>query len=523
MTTSHGGFLIPNAEGSSSTKMAEPDQVDFNTLGNSRWGVVSGCSVTVSNTTASITAGIVVVDGVVVNVAAGQSVTLGAGGSQPRFDLLSVNSAGTLTSIIGTAAADPVFPDVPTSATLLAAVYCPVGSASFNNYVSDKRNILAPVAVSTVTGTSPILLNRYAGTDTFRIDAAGRIEWNNSDTYLYRTDAGSIRLHSTLSLDGALDTGGALTVAGDTTVSGDLRSSNLRKLADGSTFPAAPQGTILQLNGRVYLQTSASSTVWEQVTTSTASNQPGDIKQSLRSPSQMAGWIVMDGSTITESQYPQLFTVDGLSSFIVTGSSPRVMVLPDATDRILMPTKNNPGATGGSSTINLSLNNLPSHTHGVSIAQGGAHSHTATLGDSGIHAHATLATVGNNGAHGHAVIDGVDGNGHAHRNADGGAGGPFIAAVWGGRNKLDGPINDASHTYAVEPVEWTTKSKADISIASDSGGHQHQTDATGSHSHTLAITDAANHTHAVTENVVGGNAAITVQPKYLTVYTYLRT
>jgi hypothetical protein len=154
MATAHGGFIIPNAEGSASTKMAEPDQVDFNTLGNGRWGVVSGCSVSITGTIAAIgTPGIAVVDGSIVNVSSGQSVTLGAGGSQPRFDLVGVNAAGSIVSVSGTPAADPVYPDVPVDVTILAAVFCPVGSSTFNLFLSDKRKFFQPVFVSTGTGT----------------------------------------------------------------------------------------------------------------------------------------------------------------------------------------------------------------------------------------------------------------------------------------------------------------------------------------------------------------------------------
>lgn len=521
MTISHGGFIVPNAEGLASTKMAEPDQVDFNTLGNARWGVVSGCSVSVVGSVASIaTSGIAVVDGVVVNVNAGQSVTLGAGGSQPRFDLIGVNSAGTIVSIPGTPAADPVFPDVPASATLLAAVFCPAGSSQFDIFVSDKRKILSPVAVSTASGTTPILLNRYNGTDTFRVDSTGRLEWNNSDTYLYRTGAESVRIHSHLTLDGTLLTDGSATIGGDADITGTLRSNNLRKLADGSAFPNAPQGTLLQLNGKVFIQTAATAPmVWEQVVTASATHLPGDIKQSMRSPSQMPGWIPMDGSTITEVQYPQLFDVGGLTQFIVPGS-PRVMILPDATDRTLLPTTNNPGKTGGSSTVTILLNNLPSHVHGVSIAANGGHDHSATTAENGAHDHSTV-TTGANGRHRHAVTD----PGHSHNGAEGWgglSGWAFIAVAWGGRNKLDGPINDSSHTYSVEPMQRTASATTGVRVEETDSEHQHQTTTAGQHGHLITIGSAPNHVHAVSENAVGGNAPINITPKYLTVYTYIK-
>lgn len=521
MATAHGGFIIPNASGSASTKLAEPDQVDFNTLGNDRWGVVTGCEVLVIGTVATIsTAGIAVVNGAVVNVAAGQSITLGSGGSQPRFDLVGINAAGTIVSVPGTPAADPVYPDVPSNVTLLAAVYCPSGSALFDLYVSDKRRILAPLSVSSSTGANTVLLNRYSGVDTFRIDASGRMEWNNSDTYLYRTGTESLRLHSNLTLDGALVVGSSVTTSGGVAASGTLQGSNLVTLPNGSAFPTAPQGTILQLNGKVYIQTASTAPmVWEQITTASATHQPGDIKQSMRSPSQMPGWILFNGQTVTETQYPQLFEVEGLQQFIQAGS-PRVMVLPDATQRTLLPTANDPGKTGGSSTVLISLENIPTHVHGVSIAPAGGHDHAATLSENGAHDHVTLAT-GSSGRHTHPVTD----PGHAHNGAEGWAGmsgWAFIAVAWGGNNKLDGPVGDSSHTYSVEPMQWTSKAQTGISITAEGSEHQHQTNTSGQHGHAFTIGPAGQHGHVVTENAVGGNTALTVTPKYLTVYTYVK-
>jgi hypothetical protein len=522
MATAHGGFIIPNAEGSASTKMAEPDQVDFNTLGNGRWGVVSGCSVSITGTIAAIgTPGIAVVDGSIVNVSSGQSVTLGAGGSQPRFDLVGVNAAGSIVSVSGTPAADPVYPDVPVDVTILAAVFCPVGSSTFNLFLSDKRKFFQPVFVSTGTGTDTVLVNRSGGSDTFRVDASGRMEWANSDAFLYRSAAATLR-STNLVLDGSLTAAGSLTVTGAAVVTGDLRSANFIKLANGSAFPTAAQGTILQIDGRVYVQTAASAPMnWEQVVTASGTNQPGDIKQSMRSPSQMVGWIPFNGATITETQHPQLFTVDGLAPFIVPGS-PRAMVLPDATERILLPTQSNPGVTGGSNTITISLNNLPAHVHGVSVAPNGAHGHAATMAPNGGHEHNTLMSGANSGRHGH----GVDDPGHAHNGADGWggvSGWAFIALAWGGRNKLDGPINDSSHTYSVEPSQWTAKAQSGVSITAAGSEHQHQTDTKGDHAHGITIEGAAQHGHTVSENAVGSNAPLTITPRYLTVYTYIKT
>lgn len=511
-TTSHGGFLIPNAEGIASTKMAEPDQVDFNTLGNSNWGIISGCATTLVGTTATVTAGIALVNGEIVEVAGG-TVALGAGGSQPRFDLIGVNTAGTVVVVSGSPNADPVYPDVPVGTTLLAAVFCPAGSSSFSNTVSDKRFFLQSTYVATGTGTDTVLINKNGAIDTFKIDAAGRIEWNDGDTYLYRESAASLRLHSNLGIDGTLQVTGNTTLTGTLAVGGTLTSANFIK-QDGS-FPTADDGTILQKDGLVYIRRDGS---WEQLISAgdAGGDQPGDIKQSMRSPEQMPGWLPFDGRTIFESAYAQLFDVVGLAAFI-TGTAPnRVMVLPNATDRVLI-NSNTPGQTGGSDTVQLTTTNMPAHTHGVAILGASGHTHTGSLSNAGGHIHSTV-TTGANGRHTHPVID----PGHRHNGADNPAGGGIVNASWGGQNKLDGPINDASHTWSVEVTDWTRSAVTGISVGADGSEHQHQTDNQGAHGHAVTIDTAGAHTHAVSETSIGNGAPFSVKPKYLTVYTYIK-
>lgn len=521
MSVSHGGFLIPNAEGSFSTKMAEPDQIDFNILGNSRWGVVTGCEVTISSasTTASIGPGthIAVVNGVVVPVTASQSVTLGSGGSQPRFDLVGVDSGGTLVFIPGTPAADPVFPDVPTSVTVLAAVYCPLGSSNFSSTITDKRKFLQPVLATSASGTDTVIVNRSSGSNSFRIDASGRIEWNNNDTSLYRTGAAALRTNASFVIDGSVSVGGDTSVTGSVTATSLIKGSNFR---NESSFPlTAAKGTLLQKDGIVYVQTSDTGVSWEQITTAAGSNQPGDIKQSMRSPVQMPGWLVMAGQTVTETEYPQLFSVAGLQHLIIDGS-PRAMVLPDATNRILLPAQTSIGTTGGSSTFDIGVSNLPSHSHNVSTAGAGGHSHTVTLGASGKHKHVTLMT-GNAGKHTHGVSD----PGHAHKGAEFfGYNLQFIYSIPGADNRLDGPVNDTSHTYHVDQLPLTGRATTGLTVNSNNSAHQHETDEVPDHSHSGSYTSTENnHTHVVTESMVGGGLPITVNPPYLTVYTYIKT
>lgn len=59
------------------------------------------------------------------------------------------------------------------------------------------------------------------------------------------------------------------------------------------------------------------------------------------------------------------------------------------------------GTTGGSATKQLSVNEMPIHTHGAATQDAGGHVHVATNANNGAHTH--TVTVNNNGAHTHAT------------------------------------------------------------------------------------------------------------------------
>src|SRR6185295_14701608 len=132
-TVLHQGFFVPNAQDVTKPELAEPDRIDFNISGNARWGVLSGCLVTVSGATASNTAGTALVNGVLVDVVAGQNTHVGSGGTQSRFDLVGVDNTGKLVTVAGTPSLDPVFPDPPTTVTALAAVLCSAGGGDYSD------------------------------------------------------------------------------------------------------------------------------------------------------------------------------------------------------------------------------------------------------------------------------------------------------------------------------------------------------------------------------------------------------
>jgi hypothetical protein len=72
-------------------------------------------------------------------VTAGNVTITAADGSNPRFDLVVVDSAGAKSAVAGTAAANPVFAD-PAGKVVLAAVYVPAADTDIDaNQIIDKR------------------------------------------------------------------------------------------------------------------------------------------------------------------------------------------------------------------------------------------------------------------------------------------------------------------------------------------------------------------------------------------------
>lgn len=150
------GFTIPNAPDTdkSTLDQSEPDRVDFEILGNRRKGVVSGAEVTsVSGNTVAIASGTIYYEGSDYSLSANNSYALSsAPSSGNRFDLVVAryaSSAVTLQTIAGTASStNPVFPALPSTDVVLAAVLRRANESIVSNDIIDKR-AFSPSAVPT--------------------------------------------------------------------------------------------------------------------------------------------------------------------------------------------------------------------------------------------------------------------------------------------------------------------------------------------------------------------------------------
>lgn len=91
-----------------------------------------------------------------------------------------------------------------------------------------------------------------------------------------------------------------------------------------------------------------------------------------------SGWVLCDGSEISKTDYPKLFSVIG--NTYGTPANSGNFVLPNLQQRMPLgkSNSNSLGDKGGNSNITLSTNQLPSHTHTGTTSSAGSHTHTAT-------------------------------------------------------------------------------------------------------------------------------------------------
>ncbi len=114
--------------------------------------VVLGCAVTESSPvaqTVDVAQGIVRINGGRIGVAAQADVSVSAAdATNPRRDLISINTSSTVVVTAGTPAAAPAFPAVPSNQALLATLYVAANDNTHANaQITDRRIIIQPGAV----------------------------------------------------------------------------------------------------------------------------------------------------------------------------------------------------------------------------------------------------------------------------------------------------------------------------------------------------------------------------------------
>lgn len=331
-------YIIPNATDTGAGNkyyaldQAEPDALDFEVLGSRASGVISGCEVralTVPSTAVSVDAGYVVLANNAYPVTANPNLSLGAGPTNNRFDLVVVRiatgaSTGVLTVLSGTdSATNPTFPlsnsrytgastlsyFEPSTDVLLAAIYRSGSLAVTSSMIVDKRS----------TSTSSIRLK--GGTPATDMGSDGDLYFKNT------------------------------LVTGDSSGVYVKRNSAWQELAKAPIDPGVPIGTII---------------MWPS---------------SLVSPSNTV-WIEADGTAVSRVAYKSLFDV--VSTTYGVGDGSTTFNLPDFRGHFLsgLPASGRSMGTrygAASNNVSLTVANVPSHNHalstGVTVSSHDGHTH----------------------------------------------------------------------------------------------------------------------------------------------------
>jgi microcystin-dependent protein len=191
-----------------------------------------------------------------------------------------------------------------------------------------------------------------------------------------------------------------------------------------------------------------------------------------------SGWLLCDGSAISRSTYSRLFAIVGTT--YGTGNGTTTFNLPNFQERLPLGKggSTNLGNTGGSNTVTLSVDQLPSHTHTGTTAVNGSHTHSGSTSTDGLHSHTS--------------------------NATGGLAQPGLAYS-NGYDTTTGVDNDNSNG------ELNLKYTQALTI--DNGG---------SHSHIFATDSNGDHSHSFTTDATGSGSSINIQNPYIVMNYIIR-
>ena len=198
------------------------------------------------------------------------------------------------------------------------------------------------------------------------------------------------------------------------------------------------------------------------------------------------GWLLCDGRPINRADYQKLYSTIGTTYGSGNGST--TFNLPNLQDRFPMGKGTDAstlGGTGGSNSVTLTSDKLPSHSHTATVSSNGSHSHTGTTNTTGSHTHSI-----NDPGHTHSQYTYQDDYNE-----------------WGGT--APSFADDAG-----ELTTWNNINSKTTGITINSAGD---------HSHTLTTDTVSGHTHTVTIESIGvSNPSIDITNKYITLNYIIR-
>jgi microcystin-dependent protein len=200
-----------------------------------------------------------------------------------------------------------------------------------------------------------------------------------------------------------------------------------------------------------------------------------------------SGWLICDGSAISRTTYADLFAVCGVTYGLGNGST--TFNIPNLTGKFVVGSGSGAGYTqgsvGGTDSLNVSLAQIPSHTHSYSTSSG-------KTGVTGSHTTGGTIAVGNNSAN------------HTH----GGILDFYGTFEYGG---TVGPFNMVHNPASGSALTRTTSSPQSFATG---------TTVTNETSHNWTSSASPSHTHSATITGGGSDVAHENKPPFLQV-TYL--
>ena len=133
--------------------------------------VLSGCAVTAQGSpdmTVAVAKGAVLSNGVLRAVAAANATITAANGSNPRFDLVVITSAGAIAVRAGTPAVDPKPPSRTANDVVIATVYIPAAGITIQtSQITDRRVERANGPITIAKVTSAVTFNTTLAIQTY--------------------------------------------------------------------------------------------------------------------------------------------------------------------------------------------------------------------------------------------------------------------------------------------------------------------------------------------------------------------
>lgn len=135
-------MIVPNQQAAVLEAQSVLMSSDISALsdGSNSNGVISGCAVSAQaspDMTVAVALGLVCVNGTISKVTAGNLTVTAANSTNPRIDIVTIDSSGTKVYTAGTAAATPVMPDIPSNSVLLARIDVPANATAVNAVASN--------------------------------------------------------------------------------------------------------------------------------------------------------------------------------------------------------------------------------------------------------------------------------------------------------------------------------------------------------------------------------------------------